>query len=83
MIVIQNHEWIPITKEEYENNSLKDDYKKEPIYGGIQNVINNRPIDYKYYKRGELKFCMICSEQFYIRMWELFIKESNGNIQNV
>lgn len=81
MIVIQNHEWMPITKEEYENNSLKNDYKKEPIYGGIQNAINNKPIDYKYYKKGKLKFSMICSEQFYIRMLELFIE--NGNIQNV
>lgn len=79
MQISYDYEAIPITKEEYEKNSykrkndsiieklieLKDKYFKVPIYSGIQSMIDNKPIKYKYYKRGKYKSYLICGEKEY------------------
>lgn len=86
MIINCDYEWIPISKEEYEkhsykrkNNSLKeliaeclDTYEKRPVYGGIQNVIDNKPIGYKYYKQGNYKTFMIGSEKQFNKIFNDF-----------
>lgn len=103
MIFEYDYEYVPITKEEYEearsklnikgDNSLLDiiteidfnmKYPKQAIYKeGLQSVFDNDIIGYKYYKRGEYKHLLICSEQQYCRIIEEMIKASYGNIKNM
>lgn len=53
-------------------------YRKVPIYEGLQNIIDNNPKYYKYYKRGGFKTSIICSEENYNKLMKMY-----GNIQNV
>lgn len=65
MQINYDYEWINIPEGEYKEDN---NYRKDPIYGGLQNLINDTPIGYKYYKRGKFQANLICSEQEWQRL---------------